>query len=73
MISNTYSRYAALENSIKSDAEIQMLLKRLQEQETVFLKVCSRLCVEDRDILYEHLGICAEINQRIIEIACFRL
>ena len=72
MVDKTYSRYVALENSIERDVELQVLLKRLQEHEKVFREVCAHLCEEDRILLYEYIGIIAEINQRIVEIACFQ-
>ena len=71
MIDKAYSRYNAIEEKLENDEELNFLKQRLQETEEQVHTLMSQLTEEQRTILTEHLGICAEIDQRIVEIACF--
>jgi len=71
MSNDYYTRYCAIEEALKNDEEINHLKQRLQETATQIPILISHLTKEQRQILTEYLGLCAEIDQRIVEIACF--
>jgi len=71
MIDKAYSRYCAIEEKLENDEELNHLKQRLQETSEQVRTFMSQLTEEQRQILTEYLGVCAEIDQRIVEIACF--
>ena len=71
MIDKAFSRYYAIEEKLKADEELKLLQQRLQEASGQVHALMSQLTGEQRQILTEYIGICAEIDQRIVEIACF--
>ena len=71
MIDNAYSRYNAIEEKLETDEELNHLKWRLQETSEQVRTLMSQLTEEQRGILAEYLGTCAEAAQRIVEIACF--
>ena len=71
MIDNAYSRYNAIEEKLENDEELNHLKHRLQETSQQVQSLMSQLTEEQRQILAEYLGTCAEAAQRIVEIACF--
>ena len=71
MIDKAYSHYCAIEEKLENDEELNHLKQRLQETSEQVRTLMSRLTEEQRQILTEYLGVCAEIDQRIVEIACF--
>ena len=71
MIDNAYSRYNAIEEKLENDEELNHLKHRLQETSQQVQSLMSQLTEEQRQILAEYLGTCAETAQRIVEIACF--
>lgn len=71
MSNDFYTRYNAIEEQLEMDEELNHLKQKLQEASKQIRALMSQLTAEQRDILTEYLGICAEIDQRIIEIACF--
>ena len=66
-----YARYCAIEEKLEIDEELNHLKQRLQETSEQVRTLMSQLTEEQRGILAEYLGVCAEIDQRIVEIACF--
>ena len=71
MIDKAYSRYCEIEEKLENDEELNHLKQRLQETSEQVRTFMSQLTEEQRQILTEYLGVCAEIDQRIVEIACF--
>ena len=71
MIEEAYSRYCAIEEKLENDEELNHLKQRLQETSEQVRILMSQLTEEQRNILAEYLGTCAEADQRIVEIACF--
>ena len=71
MIEEAYARYCAIEEKLDKDEELNHLKQRLQETSGQVCSLMAQLTEQQRSILTEHLGICAEIDQRIVEIACF--
>ena len=71
MMDKAYSRYCAIEEKLENDEELNHLKQRLQETSEQVRTLMSQLTEEQRGILAEYLGVCAEIDQRIVEIVCF--
>ena len=71
MIDRAYSRYCEIEEKLENDEELNHLKQRLQETSEQVRTLMSQLTEEQRQILAEYLGTCAEADQRIVEIACF--
>jgi len=71
MIDKAYSRYCEIEEKLENDEELNHLKQRLQETSEQVRTFMSQLTEEQRQILAEYLGTCAEADQRIVEIACF--
>ena len=71
MIEEAYARYCAIEEKLDKDEELNHLKQRLQETSGQVHSLMAQLTEQQRSILTEHLGICAEIDQRIVEISCF--
>ena len=71
MIDNAYKHYCEIEERLENDEELKYLKQRLQETSEQVRVLMSQLTQEQRDILTEYLGTCAEADQRIVEIACF--
>ena len=71
MIGKAYSRYIAIEEKLENDEELKHLKQQLQETSGQVQALMSQLTEDQRQTLTEYLGICAEIDQRIVEIACF--
>ena len=71
MIDKAYSRYCEIEEKLENDEELNHLKQRLQETSEQLRTLMSQLTEEQRQILAEYLGTCAEADQRIVEIACF--
>ena len=66
-----YTRYCAIEKALENDGELGLLKRRLEAVTCELQTVLSRLSEEDRATVTEYLGIQAEIDQRIVELACF--
>ncbi len=71
MSNDFYARYCAIEEKLENDEELNHLKQRLQETSGQVRTFMSQLTEEQRGILAEYLGTCAEAAQRIVEIACF--
>ncbi len=71
MTNNYYARYYAIEEALENDEELNHLKQRLQQTEQEVRAIMPNLTEEQHQILTEYLGICAEIDQRIVEIASF--
>ena len=71
MSNDFYSRYCEIEEKLENDEELNHLKQRLQETFEQVQALMSQLTEEQIAILAEYLGTCAEVDQRIVEIACF--
>ena len=71
MSNDFYTRYCAIEEKLENDEELNYLKQRLQDTSELIQTLMSQLTEEQRGILAEYLGICAEAAQRIVKIACF--
>ena len=71
MSNDFYARYCAIEEKLENDEELKYLKQRLQETSGQVRALMTQLTEEQRTILAEYLGSCAEVDQRIVEIACF--
>ena len=71
MIDKAYARYCAIEEKLENDEDLKYLKQRMQETAEQVRTLMSQLTEEQRSILAEYLGTCAEATQRIVEISCF--
>ena len=71
MIDKAYAHYCAIEEKLENDEELKHIKQRLRETAEQVRALMSQLTEEQRQILAEYLGTCAEADQRIVEIACF--
>ena len=71
MSNDFFARYCAIEERLENDEELNYIKQRLQETSEQVRTLMSQLTEEQRQILTEYLGTCAEADQRIVEIACF--
>ena len=71
MLQHAYERYRALERELETDEEYRFLMDRLNSLFPAFSDLMNDLDESQRDIIFEHLGLCAEISERIAEILCF--
>jgi len=73
MLERAYERFCALNAQIQSDDELYDLMHRLHTESEALEQLLDRLSPEDSSIITEYLGICGEINERIVEIAAFAM
>ena len=71
MLKEAYARYCAIEEQLENDKELGALKQRLAEESAALNRVLDRLSEEDRAVIFEYLGLMAEIEQRIVELSCF--
>lgn len=71
MIQDAYERYCAIEDKLDQDGEMSCLRQRLFTQTFALAQVLCQLTENQRSVICEYIGISGEINQRIVEIACF--
>jgi len=71
MIEEAYSRYCAVQKMLENDGEYLALEEKRRQQSQRFLELLDSLPDQQQEIVVEYMGICAEQNNRITEIACF--
>lgn len=71
MLQHAYERYLALERELETDEEYRFLMDKLNALTPAFSDLMNDLDESQQDIIFEHLGLCAEISERIAEILCF--
>ena len=71
MEDKTHERYKWIKRQVEQDAEYLYLMARLREHEPAFQRALNALSPEDRESILEHLGICGELSDRMMEICCF--
>ena len=73
MLKNVYDKYCAINEQLEKDKELIYLRKRLKTESAAFDDLLDRLSADDQQIIVEYMGICAEIDERIVEIAAFNI
>jgi hypothetical protein len=71
MEDKVHARFKWIKRQVEADAEYLHLLQRLQLATPDFLAAVNTLSQEQRDSVYEYIGICAELSDRVTEIACY--
>ena len=71
MTESAYKRYCAVQKALETDEEYLALEEKRKEQSRQFLALLDSLPEEQRETVTEYIGICTEVNDRIVEIACF--
>ena len=71
MNKGAYARYRRLVEQLETDPEYLTLEKARGEREPALLAVMECLADEQRAVITDYLGIRAELEQRMLEIACF--
>ena len=71
MPETAHKRYLAVNKAIETDGEYLFLQTRLRDNAPRFNAVMDSLTPQQQEIITEHLGICAELQERTVEIACF--
>lgn len=71
MIDKAYSRYCAVQKAMETDEEYLWLEERRLQQDRRLAALLDSLPEEQKGIIIEYIGICAEQSERILEIACF--
>ena len=71
MIEEVYARYCAIEDKLEDDWELRHLRQQLYEKTSALGQVLCQLTPAQCSVICEYLDVCAEIDQRIVEIACF--
>ncbi len=73
MLKDVYAKYCAINEQLNNDEELILLRKRLAAETEAFNALLNTLSPEDQQTVTEYMGICAEIDERIVEIAAFNL
>ena len=71
MIEKASKRYEYVQACAETDSEFTMLRDLLNEGEPAFHKMLDRLSEEDRETILSRICLIGEIDERILEIACF--
>lgn len=71
MIAKANERYTFVQKRLETDAEYLALEERHREQYREFQELMQSLTEEQRQVVTEFVGICAELDERALEIACF--
>lgn len=66
-----YERYKWIARQLETDPEYLHLMARLREHEPAFQAALKALSQEDRESILEHMGICGELSDRMMEICCY--
>ncbi len=73
MLKDVYAKYCAINEQLNKDEELTLLRKRLAAETEGFNALLNTLSPEDQQTVTEYMGICAEIDERIVEIAAFNI
>lgn len=71
MIEKAHSRYCTIQKMLEKDGEYLMLKAACIRSERQLLELMENLTIPQREIITEYIGIYGELNERIVEIACF--
>lgn len=70
MEKSVLKRYQAAIEQAETDTEYCALDLALRKLEPELSALLESLAEEQSDIIVDYLGICAQINERLLEIAC---
>lgn len=71
MIEKATRRYEQIQEALVTDEEYRYLEEQRQMLETEFHGVLTVLTEEQRAAISAYIGICAEMTERTVEVACF--
>lgn len=71
MPETAHKRYLAIHKAIETDGEYLFLQAQLRDNAPLFAAVMDSLTPQQQEIITQHLGICAQLQERTVEIACF--
>lgn len=71
MCKKAYARYNRLQELLETDAEYLGLEQGRLKQESAFRAVMKCLTKEQQMVITAYIGICAEKDERALEITCF--
>lgn len=71
MIDTAYQRSSYLQKQLETDPEYLALEDERRVRERAFLEAIEALGEEQRAAVMDYIGICGELSQRMLEIACF--
>ena len=66
-----YEKFCEIQKMMYTDPEYLELEQHFRELEPRFRAVTQTLTEEDRSVITEYIGICAELQNRLLELACF--
>ena len=66
-----YRRYEYVQKQLQTDEEYLALEGQRREREAEFRALMGKLPEDQRSVVTEYIGICAELEERALELACF--
>lgn len=73
MQKNALENLQMLQEALRSDEEYQAMEKEYRLRHVQLRKVLEALPEEQRAVILEYIGLCAEMDVRTTEVACFIL
>ena len=73
MQKNALETLQMLQEALQSDEEYQAMKKEYRLRQAQLRKVLEALPEEQRTVILEYIGLCAEMEVRTTEVACFIL
>lgn len=73
MQKNALEKLQMLQEALQSDEEYQAMKKEYRLRQAQLRKVLEALPEEQRTVILEYIGLCAEMDVRTTEVACFIL
>lgn len=70
---NALKKLQMLQEALQSDEEYQAMKKEYRLRQAQLRKVLEALPEEQRTVILEYIGLCAEMDVRTTEVACFIL
>lgn len=70
---NALKKLQMLQEALQSDEEYQAMKKEDRLRQAQLRKVLEALPEEQRTVILEYIGLCAEMDVRTTEVACFIL
>ena len=71
MGNSAYRQCQLVQKAVESDREYAELNRLRQLCEADYRQVIQTLSPQQHQIITEYIGICAEMTERIVELACF--
>ncbi len=70
---NALKKLQMLQEALQSDEEYQAMKKEYRLRQAQLRKVLEALPEEQKTVILEYIGLCAEMDVRTTEVACFIL